>query len=41
LHLDENRVEIMALNAAGLVAKRVQTITVTGERIYLPMIEAR
>ena len=38
LKLGENRVEISAVNGAGLSAKRVQIILVTGGRLYLPMI---
>ncbi|MCX6046836.1 MAG: hypothetical protein NT075_17155, partial [Chloroflexi bacterium] len=41
LHLGENSVDIMAINGAGLVAQRSQTIHVTGINLYLPVIQSR
>jgi hypothetical protein len=41
LHLGENSVGISAVNSAGLSAKRLQIILVTGGRLYLPVIRSK
>ncbi|MFN8494402.1 MAG: hypothetical protein U0350_42775 [Caldilineaceae bacterium] len=41
LSLGENRIEISAANGAGLTTQRRLRVIVTGDRLYLPIINAR